>query len=156
MSTDVPAATPDNGVSLSSPTAAERFASYSFATDEEYQNGLSGIMASGVLRDKSDEEKAEILLRTEVFYFNRPSISIEDARRVRQNDSMHPAKTTEPLLLQEESPMLSFAQLKTLIEQGRTDEIPNNKIIPNVLSMEAPSESKAAPPKKPWEKAAVA
>lgn len=31
--------------------------------------------------------------------------------------------------------MLSFAQLKTLIEQGRTDEIPNNKTIPNVLSV---------------------
>lgn len=31
--------------------------------------------------------------------------------------------------------MLSFAQLKALIEQGRTDEIPNNKTIPNVLSV---------------------
>jgi hypothetical protein len=30
---------------------------------------------------------------------------------------------------------LTFAQLKALIEQGRTDEIPNNKHIPDVLSV---------------------
>ncbi|OJT11859.1 hypothetical protein TRAPUB_11578 [Trametes pubescens] len=67
--------------------------------------------------------------------------------------------------------MLSFAQLKALIEQGRTDEIPNNKTIPNVLSVRRitflpchathswhvlqsapPSESTVVPPKKPWER----
>ena len=30
---------------------------------------------------------------------------------------------------------LSFAELKTLIEQGRTDEIPNNKQIPDKLNV---------------------
>jgi hypothetical protein len=30
---------------------------------------------------------------------------------------------------------LSLAELKELIEQGKTDQIPNNKIIPNDLSV---------------------
>ena len=40
----------------------------------------------------------------------------------------HSATTQEP-------PTLTFAQLKELIEQGRTDEIPNNKKIPDILSV---------------------
>ncbi|KAJ8463906.1 hypothetical protein ONZ51_g9948 [Trametes cubensis] len=123
----------------------ERFESYPFATDAEYQEGLSGILSSGVLEGKSEEEKADIFLRSEVFYFNRrtgSSISMEEARIARKHKAL--GEESNPV-------MLSLAQLKALIEQGRTDEIPNNKIIPNVLSTEAPSESKAAPRKKPWE-----
>ncbi|KAI0672492.1 hypothetical protein C8Q78DRAFT_1027574 [Trametes maxima] len=140
MQSDMSAPNMDNGAGSSSPTAAERFANYSFATDEEYQKGLSGIVGSGALRDKTDAEQAEILLRTEVFYFNRmtgSSIAIEDARRARQSGSALLSHASEPPLSSpsEESQMLSFAQLKALIEQGRTDEIPNNKIVPNVLSV---------------------
>ncbi|KAI8977770.1 hypothetical protein BD414DRAFT_155140 [Trametes punicea] len=141
----------------------ERFAAYPFSTDEEYQQGLAGIIESGVLQGKSEEEKAEILLRSEVFYFNRlfgSSLSVEDARTVRQGSELEPSHSrstsvsaTAPTSSSndQEPQMLSFAQLKVLIEQGRTDEIPNNKVIPNVLSSEPPSESKAAPRKKPWE-----
>ncbi|KAI0367673.1 hypothetical protein BV20DRAFT_949806 [Pilatotrama ljubarskyi] len=143
---------------------AEQFAKYPFASDEEYQKGIAGIVESGVLEGKSEEEKSEILLRSAVFYFNRltgSSLSMEDARRVRQPTgansqgeisaiaSASPASTSGNPEQQPE--MLSFAQLKMLIEQGRTDEIPNNKIIPDALSSEAPSESKAPVPKKPWE-----
>lgn len=49
--------------------------------------------------------------------------------------------------------ILSFAELKTLIEQGRTDEIPNNRTISNELNQSAPSETRAAVRKKPWETA---
>ncbi|KAI0324286.1 hypothetical protein GY45DRAFT_1314072 [Cubamyces sp. BRFM 1775] len=141
----------------------ERFATYSFATDAEYQEGLSGIVSSGVLEGKTEEEKAEIILRSEVFYFNRrtgASISMEEARIANErgvsgveappvvsSSAVQPSNGASA----PEPQMLSLAQLKALIEQGRTDEIPNNKIIPNVLSTEAPSESKAAPRKKPWE-----
>ncbi|KAH9847028.1 hypothetical protein C2E23DRAFT_742727 [Lenzites betulinus] len=143
---------------------AEQFAAYSFTSDETYQQGFAGIITSGVLDGKSDEEKAEIALRSEVFYFNRivgSSLSIEDALRARQEHSAQHHRHGEPVITatettlaenpQQEPQMLSFAQLKALIEEGRTDEIPNNKIIPNVLSSEAPSESRASPPKKPWE-----
>jgi len=66
---------------------------------------------------------------------------------------------------------LTFAELQTLIEQGKTDEIPNNKHIPdaiNVVSISCavignnmlsiiftqeapPSQSIAPQRKKPWE-----
>ncbi|KAI0634019.1 hypothetical protein C8Q77DRAFT_1217355 [Trametes polyzona] len=149
--------------------ALESFLRYSFATDEAYQQGLAGILAGGVLEGKTEEEKAELFLRSEVFYFNRltgSSLTIDEARRARQNvssvsvaegtSSRSDNATTAPAQSQsngaeQEPQMLSFAQLKALIEQGRTDEIPNNKVIPDVLSSEAPSESKAAPRRKPWE-----
>jgi hypothetical protein len=35
----------------------------------------------------------------------------------------------------EEARILKFAELKALIEQGTTDCIPNNKVIPNVLNV---------------------
>ena len=35
----------------------------------------------------------------------------------------------------EETGTLTFAELKTLIEQGKTDGIPNNKVIPNILNV---------------------
>lgn len=35
----------------------------------------------------------------------------------------------------EEMRVLTFAELKSLIEQGKTDDIPNNKLIPNVLNV---------------------
>ncbi|OSC98132.1 hypothetical protein PYCCODRAFT_1418389 [Trametes coccinea BRFM310] len=158
--TDFPA---PNGV-------VQQFTAYPFATDEEYQEGLAGILASCALEGRSEEERADILLRSQVFYFNRrtgSSLTMEDARRARQlgdHESTQPhgqvatASTAHaPSDTREEEPqMLSFAQLKALIEQGRTDEIPNNKVIPNVLSPEAPSESKAPPRKKPWETNATA
>jgi hypothetical protein len=70
----------------------------------------------------------------------------------------------------EESRILTFAEIKDLIEQGKTDQIPNNKYIPNVISVcdgglsckhvltvaltsqdALPSESTAQLRKKPWE-----
>ncbi|KAF7293040.1 hypothetical protein MIND_01203400 [Mycena indigotica] len=47
--------------------------------------------------------------------------------------------------------VLSFTQLKALIEAGKEDEIPNNKVIPDGLNEQPPSISSAAAKKKPWE-----
>ncbi len=170
------------------------------------KQGIAGILASGALDGKSEEEKADMLLRSEVFYYNQyvgpptspdecvtdtypfsltgSSLTVEDARLSRQSlsttrsdesqvaASVAPAAIPAPTSGAEEEPqMLSFAQLKALIEQGRTDEIPNNKTIPNVLSVRRitflpchathswhvlqsapPSESTVVPPKKPWER----
>ncbi|KAI0824553.1 hypothetical protein BC628DRAFT_1378319 [Trametes gibbosa] len=144
----------------------DQFVTYPFTTDETYQQGFAGIVTSGALNEKTEEEKTEIMLRSEVFYFNRlvgSSLTIDDARRARQartvpqyssTESISTAAAVEVALADSDQPapqMLSLAQLKALIEEGRTDEIPNNKVIPNVLSSEPPSESRAAPPKKPWE-----
>ncbi|KAI0320421.1 hypothetical protein OF83DRAFT_595745 [Amylostereum chailletii] len=51
----------------------------------------------------------------------------------------------------EEPRVLSFAELQELILQGKTDQIPNNKHIPDILNDAPPSQSIAAPKKKPWE-----
>lgn len=46
---------------------------------------------------------------------------------------------------------LTFAELTMLIEQGKTDDIPNNKVIPDTLNDAPPSASIALVRKKPWE-----
>lgn len=70
----------------------------------------------------------------------------------------------------EETHILSFEELRELILHGKTDQIPNNKDIPEKLNVRIisidhnvaadlsssakdapPSESTVAPPKKPWE-----
>lgn len=47
------------------------------------------------------------------------------------------ATTTVPTPSQttEDTKILSFAEIKELIEAGRLDEIPNNKIIPDSLNV---------------------
>ncbi|KAI0718521.1 hypothetical protein C8T65DRAFT_638253 [Cerioporus squamosus] len=146
----------DNHIDPGDDSPLSRFRAHDFASDNEYQQGVAGILNSGVLEGKTDDEKGDILLRSEVFYFNRlygSSITVEEARLARTSRTASaPSPTSTPAPSTEEEPQtLTFAQLKALIEQGRTDEIPNNKVIPNVLSAEAPSESKAAVRKKPWE-----
>lgn len=76
--------------------------------------------------------------------------------------------TAAPNLFPSEPRALSLAELKELIEQGKTDQIPNNRVIPDILSVrvdlgarqtptlpflqtDSPSESKAPIRKKPWE-----
>jgi len=50
-----------------------------------------------------------------------------------------------------ENHVLTFAELKELIESGNVDKIPNNKIIPEKLNDEPPSQSITPTKKKPWE-----
>ncbi|VDB96644.1 unnamed protein product [Peniophora sp. CBMAI 1063] len=126
-----------------------QYAAHPFDTDEGYQQGLSTILSSGALDQLPDEEKAHMLRRTRVFYFNQVTgsyLSEEDARRTEQSVS----SPAEPPA--EEPRALSFAELQELITLGKTDQIPNNKQIPDVLSEAAPSVSVEQPRKKPWEK----
>ncbi|TFL03841.1 hypothetical protein BDV98DRAFT_563142 [Pterulicium gracile] len=141
----------------------EQFITFPFETDADYQQGLESILAGGVLDSTLDEgAKQEILLKTRVFYFNRTagtSITIEEAReaeRSRSSDATT-AQSTESSLSSEDfvtspdNPVLSFAELKELIESGNMAQIPNNKVIPDRLNDAAPSASTVTPRKKPWE-----
>jgi hypothetical protein len=80
------------------------------------------------------------------------------------------AVPTNSTAIADESRTLTFAELKELIEQGKTDQIPNNRPIPEAINVScifmlvcipsfiyslpqdaAPSESTAPTRKKPWE-----
>lgn len=167
-----PLPTPDKSTEYSDPV--HLFLEYPFSTDDVYQQGLSGIIESGALEGKSEEEKADILRRSQVYYFNRitgHAITVDDILAIEQTvgDSASPARgaasmpTYDTQLAQEtrsrvesESRTLTFSELKILIEQGRIDQIPNNRLIPNEINQAAPSESKATARKKPWEVNSVA
>jgi hypothetical protein len=45
------------------------------------------------------------------------------------------SSTSEQPQADEESRILTFAELKELVENGRLDQIPNNKVIPNDLNV---------------------
>ena len=60
-------------------------------------------------------------------------MSIETSARVASTN--RPAEQGGEQAAREEAPALSFAELKALIEQGKTDGIPNNKFIPNTLNV---------------------
>ncbi|KAJ7764586.1 hypothetical protein DFH07DRAFT_811715 [Mycena maculata] len=142
----------------------ELYASYPFTFDDDYQNGLATIIAGGALdNDPPEEIRDEILRRTRVFYFNRVTgnaITMDEAREYELShktdgarpDTTSPAATAEPISPDDAEPVvLSFAQLQALIEAGKEDQIPNNKVIPDDLNDAAPSASAAPVRRKPWE-----
>ncbi|KAJ7628345.1 hypothetical protein FB45DRAFT_918075 [Roridomyces roridus] len=155
----------------------EQYASYPFSTDDEYQDGLASIVAGGALDNNPPEDiKEEILRRTRVFYFNRVTGNAITSDEAREYELSHPGTTAstsaaavlaaaaaEPVIspssesesetTPESTGVLSFAQLKALIESGREELIPNNKIIPDGLNEAEPSTSAAPVRKKPWETA---
>ncbi|KAI0826085.1 hypothetical protein BC629DRAFT_1586932 [Irpex lacteus] len=148
-------------------TTLQQFHAYDFDSDKPYQDGLQGMISSGVLEGKTEAEKKTWLLQTRVFYYNHVNntgLTIEEVQAAGANNataSEHSDTSNAPSSLQEptssipdskvEPRTLSFAELKELIEQGKTDQIPNNRVIPHDLSDATPSESKAAVRKKPWE-----
>ncbi|KAJ7507154.1 hypothetical protein B0H11DRAFT_193103 [Mycena galericulata] len=147
----------------------ELYASYPFNSDEEYQNGLASIIAGGALdNDPPEDIKEEILVRTRVFYFNRVTgnaITMDEAREYEHSHKAADGALADPLVAQasasveqptspvgdREPVVLSFAQLKALIEAGKEHLIPNNKIIPDALNDAVPSASAAPVRRKPWE-----
>jgi len=98
-------------------------------------------------------------MRTELFYFKRitgHSLTVEDVYK------------PIPTPAVDESHTLTFAELKDLIEQDKTDQIPNNRHIPEAINVNLsflsilftfyrfnqdapPSESTVPSRKKPWE-----
>ncbi|KAH9915755.1 uncharacterized protein B0H18DRAFT_885533 [Fomitopsis serialis] len=144
------------------------FLAYSFSEDAVYQQGVESIVASGAFEGKLEEERAMLVRSSQVFYFNRAagsSITVDDVvQRERQrrpttnvvNGNAPPtdlaAEPSQQSLAPEDEPRtLSFAELKALIEQGKTDQIPNNRQIPDELNQAPPSQSTASVLKKPWE-----
>lgn len=68
------------------------------------------------------------------------SVDVDDVRPHIQNAMQTAAALTELNSTSEaqdgeEPRVLTFTELKELIEQGKTDQIPNNRVIPNVLSV---------------------
>ncbi|KAI0252852.1 hypothetical protein BJV78DRAFT_1124107 [Lactifluus subvellereus] len=127
------------------------YAAHSFVSDQAYQAGLATLHSSGALDGLSDEARGTFLRRSRVYYFNQVhgyNISESDAMEVEGGATAQDPAVSPNL----ETPRtLTFAELQTLIEQGRTDEIPNNKPIPDALNETPPSQSNAPPRKKPWE-----
>ncbi|KAF8480018.1 hypothetical protein DFH94DRAFT_457336 [Russula ochroleuca] len=138
------------------------YAAHSFENDSSYQAGLSTLYSSGAIDGLSGETKEDFLRRSRVFYFNQAygcNISESDAKQLEEDRTYAPS-TPEGAVTQDqevspstpESPRtLTFAELQSLVEQGKTDEIPNNKHIPNIINEAAPSQSDAPQRKKPWE-----
>ncbi|KAI0340345.1 hypothetical protein BDW22DRAFT_1334412 [Trametopsis cervina] len=143
----------------------EQFRTYAFETDPAYQTGLQSMIATGALEGKDKEEETEWLFSTKLFYFNRitgQSLTADEVRltpdpestgssSADEGNNVQDPSTAAPNLFPSEPRALSLAELKELIEQGKTDQIPNNRVIPDILSTDSPSESKAPIRKKPWE-----
>ncbi|KIK96181.1 hypothetical protein PAXRUDRAFT_826232 [Paxillus rubicundulus Ve08.2h10] len=137
-----------------------QFYSYPFSSDEVFQQGLSGILAHTSMNEVLGTERSDLILKTQVFYFNRATghnLNLEDlqAHYTADLDRSLPRGNQYTRASSEtqhgEAPNLTFAELKSMIEQGKTDNIPNNKIIPDTLNDAAPTRSNAPVRKKPWE-----
>ncbi|TFY70488.1 hypothetical protein EVG20_g2511 [Dentipellis fragilis] len=116
---------------------AKVYAEYQFGSDRVFQQGLSSILSSGTLNREEGESEEDVLRRAKLFYFKRITgydVSEMDAKSAEQ--SLHPPQPEAAQVVTEEEPQhLTFSQLKELIEQGKTDEIPNNKKIPDALNV---------------------
>ncbi|KAH6891762.1 hypothetical protein BKA70DRAFT_847217 [Coprinopsis sp. MPI-PUGE-AT-0042] len=147
----------------------QQYAAYPFDLDESYQQGLASLLAGGAVPENATPEmRDEILRRTRVFYFNKQTgfnLSMDEAREYEisllsalstAGTSVAEATTStgeSAVSASEEERVLTFAELKELIESGKVDQIPNNKVIPEKFSEEPPSQSTTAVRKKPWETA---
>jgi hypothetical protein len=115
------------------------------------QKGLEAILSK---RDESNPDAqamSAIVRQAKVFYFNqyvssycvtqfiakRLAASVTGnnitAEEVQAYEKARPAESSA------EKRILTFAELQQLIEAGKLDEIPNNKHIPDGLSVSSPS-----------------
>ncbi|KAI0267404.1 hypothetical protein BC834DRAFT_76507 [Gloeopeniophorella convolvens] len=135
MTTDVSQADPLN-----------LYTTHSFTDDQAYQAGLSSLVSGGALDGLSDEDKEDLLRRSRVFFFNQTyghSISESDAKEAEERAHTTSAHTVPRDMSstsgdpadQEVPRTLTFAELQALIDQGKTDQIPNNKHIPDALNV---------------------
>jgi len=134
-------------------TCIQAYGAYPFSSDETYQQGLASILAGGTLNGNWQSEVEELERRTRVFYFNKitgSSITANEARGYELSLSASTVAQQDPPAT-DETRVLTFAELKELIESGNVDKIPNNKIIPEKLNDALPSQSTAPTKKKPWE-----
>lgn len=104
----------------------------------------------------------EILRRTRVFYFDKQTgfnLSMDETREYEASlmsalsaagtsIAETPAFTTDNVVsVSEEERLLTFAELKELIESGKVDQIPNNKVIPEKFSVSIPPMKHAQKPR---------
>jgi len=167
--------------SMSTESVFERFEHYPFDADLVFQNGLASIVAplEGKPIDEVNEmigrAKAFYWNRS-----SGEQLNWDDYVRYREEHSgvpqkshlekfssalasatldeaaQPPSESTEDATalsagLHGASPPLSFSNIAELIVSGQTHLIPNNEVIPDILSEEKPSESHAPIRKKPWE-----
>ncbi|KAI6132947.1 hypothetical protein EV401DRAFT_1915116 [Pisolithus croceorrhizus] len=140
--------------------ALREFSEYPFTSDEVFQQGLIQVLLHSSPRPTSEEEKSEITLKTQLFYFNRQTehnLTLEDVEGFPLATPDLPPAVDQSVELpetqaQDKSPrVLSFAELKDLIESGDTENIPHNKHIADQLNECVPSLSRAPVRQKPWE-----
>ncbi|KAL0945773.1 hypothetical protein HGRIS_012062 [Hohenbuehelia grisea] len=129
---------PSVGGSIS---AIELYAAYPFESDEEFQQGIMSLNASGAFAGLTEESKQESLRRARVFYFNRKTANnlTFDEARDRENSGSTSAlsenASASATVPSDESRVLTFAELQELIESGKVDQIPNNRVIPDALNV---------------------
>ncbi|KAK1216631.1 hypothetical protein PQX77_020751 [Marasmius sp. AFHP31] len=133
------------------------------------KKGLDDIIS----RSTADIDQNEIERKARLFYFNRITgggLTFEDiaavekgARNAVDSSNEKPRAPVQAIKVsgnpeteqdqkgKEEPVVLTLAQIKEFIETGRTDQLPNNKVIPDGLNEEPPTKSVAPARKKPWE-----
>lgn len=110
------------------------------------------------MQGTTEDERERIVQRSKLFFFNRyvsgsqltrispscadslylrsitgSSLTLEEVLRHQEQSSL-PAQASSEATPQDsgdDAPTLSFAELKELIESGKTDKIPNNRQIPH-------------------------
>ncbi|KAF8173690.1 hypothetical protein BJ912DRAFT_931819 [Pholiota molesta] len=101
--------------------AVKAYAEYQFDTDETYQQGLASILAGGTIDPTASAEvQEEMIRRTRVFYFNNHhggGPRLRDEIRALKVETAHHG-------CHDENRVLTFAELKELIETGNVDKIP--------------------------------
>ncbi|KAF9975107.1 hypothetical protein BGZ73_001368 [Actinomortierella ambigua] len=151
----------------------ERFDSYDFDTDANFQAGLKSIL--GKQQDKTAQQQKDAIDNAKFFYFSRfmeafdlneynawkqsqpqqPSSSLSTDTKV---DIAHESAAPSPQPTQPAAPSSeptypkSFQEICELIASGQP--IPGIRQIPNSLADGTPSETKMTPRLKPWEKKA--
>ena len=140
--------------------AAVRESRNAHAEFHSRKQGLASILATGALDpNASPDVKEEIIRRTRVFYFNQcapslqfceglrmiccpritgNSITIDEARDYERGDEGQPSASASNSAADDETRVLTFAELKELIESGKVDQIPNNKVIPEKINVRMP------------------
>jgi len=134
----------------------EAYGAYPFSSDATYQQGLASILAASTTTldvNSLPEVREELERRTRVFYFNKITGSSITMNEARDYELSLPTSTDAQVnsAATDENRVLTFSELKELIESGNMDKIPNNKIIPETLNDAPPSQSTASTKKKPWE-----
>ncbi|KAH8981927.1 hypothetical protein EDB86DRAFT_3086629 [Lactarius hatsudake] len=132
------------------------YAGYSFADDQSYQQGRSihakvtSILLQPVRTSLASPDSA--FGKFTPIRAHGCNISESDAKQL----EVEGRRSTSEVPTAQAARTLTFAELQALIDQGKTDEIPNNKHIPDALNDAVPSQSSAPQRKKPWEVASQA